>query len=173
MIEKTRETGFYDELHGKRVVMTYPPTSLTLYHWHFAAVADIAPFLTSCSDSSLDLIVSADVWIYVGALSDIFQLCARKLQPKRWLVFSVEELISADSVDSPADAGASPSVSTAQVEESDGYQLAPSGRFQHTPSYIEALASAHGFAIVLHEHIAVRKESGQPIPGRIYLLQRA
>lgn len=135
--------------------------------------ADIAPFLTNCADSSLDLIISADVWIYVGALSAIFELCARKLQPKRWLVFSIEELIStADSVDSPADAGASPSVST-QLDESDGYQLAPSGRFQHAPSYIEALARAHGFAIVLQDPIAVRKESGQSIPGRIYLLQRS
>lgn len=165
MIKKTRETGFYDELHSKRfanVSRCALSSDICILE-----AANIAPFLASCADSSLDLIISADVWIYVGALSDIFQLCARKLQSKRWLVFSIEELASVDSL---ADGGASPSMSPS-VPASDGYQLASSGRFQHAQSYIETLAVAHGFAVVLHEPIAVRKESGQPIPGRIYLLQ--
>lgn len=101
----------------------------------------------------MDLVISADVWIYVGALEEIFALCVRKLNSMSGrLAFSIELLES--------EIGAT-------------YRLAPSGRFQHSHEYITALAGANGFNLELSEDIHVRKESGQPIPGRIYVLRRA
>ncbi|KAL3660208.1 hypothetical protein V7S43_014739 [Phytophthora oleae] len=131
MIEKTRAQGSYDELQ----------------------TVDIVPFLESCADESLDLIISADVWIYVGALEKVFELSAHKLRASSgWMAFSIELI-------SPA------------IEESVGFRLAPSGRFQHSHEYVTSLASRWGFTVAVEQDIHVRKESGEPIPGRIYLLQ--
>uniref|UniRef100_A0AAV1VAL3 Methyltransferase type 11 domain-containing protein n=1 Tax=Peronospora matthiolae TaxID=2874970 RepID=A0AAV1VAL3_9STRA len=137
MIEKTRARGSYDELY----------------------TVDIAPFLESCADGSLDLIISADVWIYVGALERVFESAARTLRAfTGWMAFSIE-LLYPDATDSIEDTAT-------------GFRLAPSGRFQHSHSYIASLASRFAFTISLQEDVSVRKESGEPIPGRIYLLQR-
>ncbi|POM63200.1 S-adenosyl-L-methionine-dependent methyltransferase, partial [Phytophthora palmivora] len=133
MIEKTRADGSYDELQ----------------------TADIVPFLESCADESLDLIISADVWIYVGALEQVFELSARKLRAYTgWMAFSIELL--------PATIEA--------TEDDTGFRLAPSGRFQHSHEYITSLAGRSGFTVAAQQNISVRKESGEPIPGRIYLL---
>lgn len=105
-------------------------------------------------DASLDLVISADVWIYVGALESIFDLCAKKLKVQGWLAFSTELLASSAS------------------NSESGVKLAASGRFQHSERYIGDLAAATGFAIQLEEAISVRKESGEAIPGRVYLLQK-
>lgn len=118
--------------------------------------ADIAPFLAGCTDGALDLVISADVWIYVGALEQVFALCARKLKPATGrMAFSIELLEQSD-----ADNSAAP------------FRLARSGRFQHSQRYIADLSRANGFDIALSEDVEVRKESGQPIPGRIYVLTR-
>lgn len=110
--------------------------------------------------------MSADVWIYVGALEKLFALIAQKLKSTGWLVFSTELLSSdATSRSSGGDNG--------KDSASLGYKLAASGRFQHSEAYISTLAAANGFAIVLQEAIDVRKESGEAIPGRIYLLRKS
>ncbi|KAG2532153.1 hypothetical protein JM18_000585 [Phytophthora kernoviae] len=141
MIEKTRAAGSYDELQ----------------------TGDIVPFLKSRVDESLDLIISADVWIYVGALEDVFALSARKLCASTgWFAFSVELMPPPQSTTTSPPAG----------DVAVGFRLAPSGRFQHSLGYIASLAERSGFIIVLQEEISVRKESGEAIPGRIYILQR-
>jgi predicted TPR repeat methyltransferase len=118
---------------------------------------DILPFLrTQCTNESIDLILSADVWIYVGELEEIFMLCASRLKKKGWFAFSIELLY----------------VEEEQAKEKALFKLAMSGRFQHTHRYIEQLACENNLRIHYQEDIQVRKESGEPIPGRIYLLQR-
>lgn len=125
----------------------------------YCTAADIVPFLESCADESLDLIISADVWIYVGALEQVFELSARKLRASTgWMAFSIE-LLPQGIIDNSED-------------NSVGYRLAPSGRFQHSHEYIVTLASRMSFNIAVKQDISVRKESGEPIPGRIYLLQQ-
>ncbi|KAJ0408959.1 hypothetical protein P43SY_002838 [Pythium insidiosum] len=128
MIEKTRATGFYDTLHCD----------------------DIAPFLQRVPNASLDLVISADVWIYVGALEEIFSLVTAKLNSGKWFAFSTELLAAA----------------------TEGFRLAASGRFQHTERYIQDLAARFGFVIRVTQPVDVRKESGEPIAGRVYVLQR-
>ncbi|TDH70463.1 hypothetical protein CCR75_000348 [Bremia lactucae] len=137
MIKKTRDEGNYDELH----------------------TADIVPFLESCEDNSLDLLISADVWIYVGALEEVFELCARKLRLSTgWMAFSIELLPIEYASDETTELLA-------------GFRLANSGRFQHSHEYIMNLVCRWGFDVAIQQDVRVRKESGEPIPGRIYLLQ--
>ncbi|KAJ0389201.1 hypothetical protein P43SY_011991 [Pythium insidiosum] len=111
---------------------------------------DIAPFLQRVPNASLDLVISADVWIYVGALEEVFSLVTAKLKSGKWFAFSTELLAAA----------------------TEGFRLAASGRFQHTERYIHDLAARFGFAIRVTQPVDVRKESGEPIAGRVYVLQR-
>ncbi|RLN31700.1 hypothetical protein BBJ28_00008160 [Nothophytophthora sp. Chile5] len=112
---------------------------------------------------------TADHWF-------VFALSAQKLRAATgWLAFSIELLPPAANA-----ASSSSSLPTAAVldmeedakETAASFRLAPSGRFQHSHEYIASLAERSGFSIAIQQDIAVRKESGEPIAGRIYLLQR-
>ncbi|OQR92754.1 hypothetical protein THRCLA_08617 [Thraustotheca clavata] len=133
MVEKTRALGCYDEVIAD----------------------DLLPVLQAQGDNSVDLILSADVWIYVGALELVFRACHRVLKSSGYLAFSIEEYTGfAKSTDMP------------QLE----YQLVHSGRFQHSRSYIRRLANEFGYVIQLEESITVRQETSEPIPGVLYVL---
>lgn len=125
---------------------------------------ELLPVLNELPEGSIDLVLSADVWIYVGALELVFQACRRVMKPgpsmeenvsTSFLAFSIEEFIDPTSPDEP------------HLE----YQLVQSGRFQHSRRYIERMANDYGFIIRAEESIVVREESGEPIPGVIYVLE--
>jgi predicted metalloenzyme YecM len=52
------------------------------------------------------------------------------------------------------------------------FKLRRSGRYGHSEDYIQDLAAKYNFNITDKQPIVVRKESGDPIPGHIYLLQK-
>ncbi|CAK4480740.1 unnamed protein product [Aphanomyces euteiches] len=148
MIEKSRATACYDALYAD----------------------DLLPVLHALPDASMDLVLSADVWIYVGALELVFQACRRVMKPdgnlpsskpsspatsSSYLAFSIEEFHDTVSPDEP------------HLE----YQLVHSGRFQHSRRYIERLANDYSFRVVAAESIVVRHESVEPIPGVLYVLE--
>ncbi|RLN87980.1 hypothetical protein BBJ28_00008869 [Nothophytophthora sp. Chile5] len=106
----------------------------------------------------------------------VFALTAQKLRAATGLLaFSIELL---PPTANSASSSSSPSTATVLDTEEDAketaasFRLAPSGRFQHSHAYIASLAERSGFSIVVQQDIAVRKESGEPIAGRIYLLQQ-
>lgn len=99
--------------------------------------------------SSYDLIVAADVFIYVGALDGVMPAMYRALRTGGLAAFTVE-----------ADPGGPP------------YRLQPSRRFAHNPDHVEALARACGFAIVTRSEIVKRIEAGVPIPSALFVLRR-
>jgi predicted TPR repeat methyltransferase len=96
----------------------------------------------------VDLIVAADVFIYVGALETTFASCAGALRPGGLLAFSVERSDRADVV------------------------FHANLRFAHSDAYIRRLASEHGFAISRAEPTVLRVEDGTPIDGMLYVLRR-
>jgi len=95
----------------------------------------------------LDLILAADVFIYVGCLEAVFPACRRALTETGLFAFSTE-----------ACAG-------------ESYELRTSGRFAHSPHYIEALARDSGFGVVHRDEIALRKETGVVLSGHVFVLQ--
>lgn len=123
MIEKTRQRAIYKTLHQE----------------------DIVDVLER-SENAYDLVVAADVFIYVGDLSAVFSGCKKALREGGMLVFSVE------SVDG-------------QV-----YRLRASGRYGHSEGYILDMATANDFVISTVREITVRKEGNKPIPGQIFVL---
>ncbi|MCX5864699.1 MAG: tetratricopeptide repeat protein [Deltaproteobacteria bacterium] len=108
-------------------------------------IAEIVAFLAQ-NQEPFDLIVAADVFIYVGELDRIFATLARGLAENGRILFSTEQLAG------------------------EGYQLRQSGRYAHAFSYIEAVAARHGFRILATQSANIRKEKGKWIAGDLYLL---
>ena len=96
---------------------------------------------------SIDLLLAADVFIYVGELTPVFAAAATALRAGGLLAFSVETI-------------------------SEGYALRPTGRYGHALRYLRELAARFGFHELAAEPIDLRIENGHPVAGHILLLQR-
>lgn len=95
-----------------------------------------------------DLVVAADVFIYVGALETTFSALALRMAPKGLFACSVEG------------------------HDGDGFVLCESGRYAHGMAYIDRLAAAHGFTLVAQESIAIRKAKDGFVDGFAVILER-
>ncbi len=85
--------------------------------------------------------------IYIGAIETLFREAARILRPGGWFAFSTEEC-------GPMD-----------------YQLLATGRYAQSEAYVRRLAG-EAFAVVRADPTTIRIESGLPLPGRLYLLEK-
>jgi predicted TPR repeat methyltransferase len=123
MLEKARALAVYDEL----------------------VCIDVVDYLEK-SNIELDLILAADVFIYVGELEPVFAE-ARRLMKRGMFCFSVE-LAEADA-----------------SEDGAGVQLQPSLRYAHSKAYLQRLASKHRFRVVAMQQRVVREDQAQPVGG--------
>jgi predicted TPR repeat methyltransferase len=131
MLEKARDTGLYDEL----------------------ACADILAWLEGRT-AQWDLVLAADVLVYVGELAPLFALLAQAARPGGWFAFSVETLAPAH-------------------DNATGYAITASNRFAHAPAYVRACAAEAGFTLVEMRDAALRKEHGLEVAGMLFLLRRS
>jgi predicted TPR repeat methyltransferase len=129
MIEKARSLGVYDRLEQ----------------------GDVIEFLDA-SDDRWDLVLAADVFIYVGDLEPVFARLARAMA-EGVFCFSVESLEGDD--------------------DGSGVRLLPSLRYAHSKDYLGRLAARHGFEVVAMKHAPVREEQRQAIEGLYVILRRA
>jgi len=53
-----------------------------------------------------------------------------------------------------------------------GYRLNPSGRYSHSPPYVDAALRRAGLAPSLAEAAVLRKEGGEDVPGLLVAAQR-
>ncbi|WP_066267204.1 tetratricopeptide repeat protein [Hydrogenophaga palleronii] len=102
------------------------------------------------SQAPADLVIAADVFIYVGALEEVFAAVRQRLQPQGVFAFSVEL----------ADPG-------------HELQLRPSLRYAHSAAYVERLAAAHGFRLRQTWEAPLREDQQQPVMGLYVLLEPA
>jgi len=103
--------------------------------------ADIAEYLQS-TDQRYDLLMSCDVFIYVGALDVVFAGATRVLESGGVFCFSIESLGDAQA-----------------------YKLMPSQRYAHSQCYVRALAAAHGFTVAKTLAQPIRQDQQQSIDG--------
>jgi len=126
MIDKAQERELYDSLE----------------------VGDIVSRLNT-RDTAWDLVISADVFVYVGDLREIFAACKAALRPGGMFAFSVEA-----------------------ADESETFVLTGTGRYAHASTYIQRLAADTGFSEVERRAVVLRKDKGQvDVNGYIFLLR--
>ena len=110
--------------------------------------ADIVEFLAASPDR-FDLVLAADVFIYVGDLARVFALLERAMA-RGVFCFSVEAL----------------------DDDAADVRLLPSLRYAHSRPYLVRLATQHGFEVAAIDRAAVREEQGVPIEGLYLVLRR-
>lgn len=124
MLEKSRSRGVYDRLEN----------------------SDLVEFLRK-TERRYDLLVAADVLIYVGDLLPAFQAAARVLRPGGQMIFSVE------------------------AAGGDRFNLRPTHRFAHSRPYLEHVATICGFKLEMCNPIIVRLEAGKPLQGYLAMMR--
>ncbi|SFN03413.1 methyltransferase domain-containing protein [Variovorax sp. OV329] len=119
---------------------------------HYAQLAqqDIDGFLRQ-TDGRYDLVMAADVFIYVGDLAGVFAGVQRVADEGALFCFSLEEL--------GADAAAE-------------FELQPTLRFAHSERYARRLAAEHGFDWVHALRTPVRYDQRKPIDGLFVFLRK-
>ncbi len=123
MLAKARARGGYDTLHAEGLV----------------------DFLDR-AEARFDVVVAADVFVYVGVLDDVFA-GVRACCDGRF-VFTTE---LAD----------------------EGLELRPSGRYAHGQDLVDLLAERHGFTLAYRSVEALRTEAERPIMGQLVVLDVA
>lgn len=103
--------------------------------------ADLAPALAARPEASADAILAADVFVYIGDISEIIVQCRRVLVPGGVFVATVE-------------------ASGADVE---AWRLEPTGRYIHSRAYLERLGKEAGFIVTDISDIILREEYGEPV----------
>lgn len=96
-------------------------------------LANLAP-----SDTVYDLIIAADVFIYLGALEQIISWCAGALSPRGYFAFTLEK------GDQPL-------------------ELRESRRFAHSPAYVNDVLRQAGFRHIAMTDCVLRQDRGQDI----------
>lgn len=100
------------------------------------------------AQSAFDLILAADVFVYVGHLLPVLQAGFAALREGGYFAFSVE------------------------VVEDEPYTLLPNGRFAHSIEYVRQTSIAASFTEVSVESAILRTENTQPIRGYLVVLCR-
>ena len=109
---------------------------------------ELTDYLRRC-DAEFDLVVAADVFIYLGDLTPVFDGVRRALRAGGRMAFSVE------------------------AGEQQEFELAATRRYRHSRPYLERLAAEYGFAVDAIETGVLRREAGSDVPGHLALLRLA
>ena len=110
--------------------------------------ADLVQHL-GAAERRFDLVLAADVFIYVGALEAVFAGVARAIDPGGVFCFSVEA-----------------------AREDEEFALRPSLRYVHSEGYLRRLAAQHGFDVEAMARHPIREDQQQPISGLFAWLVR-
>ena len=113
------------------------------------AQADILSFTAAREAASADLVVAADVFVYVGDLAPILAAIARALLVGGLCAFTVERA------------------------EGCGWLIGAGLRYAHSRGYVEETARAAGLTVLSLEEASTRRDAGADAPGLIVVLSRA
>lgn len=126
MIAKAQAKGIYSEAH----------------------VDELVRYMNADS-RHYDLVVAADVLVYIGDLEPLFASVNARLKTGGLFALSVE-----------------------REESQSNYVLRPSGRYAHSQAYVQMLATTHGFDAVHCAACDLRKEAEHMIVGTVCVLKK-
>jgi predicted TPR repeat methyltransferase len=112
-------------------------------------VGDLGGFLGQQDAGSVDLVVAADVFVYVADLVPVVRDSARVLTTEGFLAFTVE------------------------THSGEGVLLGAGLRYAHAEAVVRAALASAGFDILLLEAASTRKEADRPVPGLVVVAAKA
>lgn len=126
MVAKARRKNLYDEV----------------------AAGELVAWLGAHSPASADLVLAADVFVYLGDLRPVLTEVARVLAEDGLFAF------------------------TLQSHEGRGVRLGEDMRYAHAEPHVRQIADEGGLRVLLSEDAVTREDRGQPVPGRVMVLTR-
>ncbi|KFG67070.1 hypothetical protein JH26_23470 [Microvirga sp. BSC39] len=126
MLEKAQKTTLYDALHE----------------------GELVSFLSNRATAEADLVLAADVFVYMAALDATFREAHRVLGREGLFAFTV------------------------QAHVGEGFILGEDARYAHSEAYLRGLADAAGFTVVIFERVSTREDRGVPVSGFLCVMQR-
>lgn len=124
MLAKAKRTRLYDRLHE----------------------GDLGRFLADQPERSADLVVAADVFVYVARLEAVFAGVRRVLEPGGLFAFTV------------------------QASQGEDVALGADARYGHSERYLRGLAEMTGFAVRVFKPVSTRQDRGLDVPGYLAAL---
>ncbi len=112
------------------------------------AVAGLTSFLTSRPDHSADLVIAADVFVYLGELGPSFAQSARVLTPGGLLAFTV------------------------QTHAGEGVVVGEDRRFAHAEGWLRQRLKKTKLSPLLLEPASTRQDRGAPVPGLLVVAEK-
>jgi len=112
------------------------------------SVAGLTSYLASRPDRSADLVLAADVFVYVGELAPCFSQSARVLEPGGLLAFTV------------------------QTHQGEGVIVGEDRRFAHAEEWLRQRLDEAGLASLLLEPASTRQDRGVPVPGLLVVAEK-
>jgi predicted TPR repeat methyltransferase len=119
-------------------------------HYARVDVCDVAQALAAQEDGALDLVIAADVFVYLGDLAPVFEGAARVLARGGLFAFTVQE-----------------------ARDAQDWALGADLRYVHSAAYLRRLAQSHGLAELALTQASTRKDAGADVPGLVAAFARA
>ncbi len=127
MLAQARMLGAYDGLCRANILDTIPGYNLKVF----------------------DLVIAADVFVYIGDLSLVFKYIVSALRAPSKIAFTIENL----------------------KDEQQNYVLQNSGRYAHSIKYIAKICDQFGLNICTMDQVILRKNNDHDINGLLYILE--
>ncbi|MET0743695.1 MAG: methyltransferase domain-containing protein, partial [Microvirga sp.] len=125
MLDQARRTHLYEALHE----------------------AELVSFLSGQEEGATDLVVAADVLVYMADLRAVFAHATRVLSLEGLFAFTV------------------------QATDRDGFVLGEDARFAHSEAYLRGLAGGAGLTMLVLEGVSTRLDRDRPVPGLLAVLE--
>jgi predicted TPR repeat methyltransferase len=172
MVAEARARGLYDELGVEEIeawLAAHPTVVVDGAGGAGGEGAAAAP--GPLLRGGFDLVVAADVLVYIGPLEGVFRRTAESMVPTggggadpspspspSLFVFSTEALGAVDGGDVASTTG-------------PGYALSHTGRCVHSRPYVLGLAREYGFVVRGVTRQAIRKNAGEDVIGDVFVLE--
>jgi predicted TPR repeat methyltransferase len=116
-------------------------------------VGEVVDELDRRPAASADLIVAADVLVYIGDLFPLFREAARVLEPGGLFAFTAQ---------------------SRHGEETDpnGFEIGIDSRYSHSEAYLRSVAEDSGLAVSHFASNSTRQERGLDVPGYVMVLRK-
>lgn len=113
------------------------------------AAAGLTSFLASRPDASADLVIAADVFVYLGELRPVFAQSRRVLKPGGLLAFTV------------------------QSHMRDGVVVGADRRFAHGEGWLRNRLAEAALRVLALEPASTRQDRDVPVPGLLVVAERS
>ena len=138
-----------EAVSGSEVVITMLPNGgIVKKVYDEVEAGDLVPWLEAWPEGAADLVLAADVFVYLADLAPVFATAAVVLDREGLFAFTV------------------------QAHAGEGAVLGDDQRFAHSERHLLALAQRFSFEPVIAESASTRQDRGEDVPGLLMVLAR-